>query len=178
MTQNAGGTILALLMGFTLSAGLIGFVLAAGGYQLPQFAARGPIALAAPGLAVAPPPAVQAQPQTAPAAQAAAEVKVVATELKFTPPTIQAKVGQPLKIVLENQGAIEHDIAFPTIKADKPGASLKALAKAGQTATLEFTPTAKGSYEYICTIPGHKEAGMKGKINVTDRLIGSLLNAA
>jgi uncharacterized cupredoxin-like copper-binding protein len=93
---------------------------------------------------------------------------VVATDLKFTPPTIQAKVGQPIKIVLENKGAIEHDIAFPTLKADQPGASLKALAKPGQTATLEFTPTAKGSYEYICTIPGHKEAGMKGKINVVD----------
>jgi uncharacterized cupredoxin-like copper-binding protein len=168
MTQNAGGAILALLMGFILSAGLVGFVLAAGGYQLPLPAPR-PLTVTAPGLAVAPPPAaVQAPAQAAPAAQTATEVKVVATDLKFGPPTIQAKVGQPIKIALENKGAIEHDIAFPTVKADKPGASLKAVAKPGQTATLEFTPTAKGSYEYICTIPGHKEAGMKGKINVVD----------
>lgn len=165
---DSGSAILALLMGFTLSAGLVGFVLAAGGYQLPLPAPR-PLTVTAPGLAVAPPAApVQAQAQAAPAAQAATEVKVVATELKFAPPTIQAKVGQPIKIVLDNKGAIEHDIAFPTVKADKPGASLKAVARAGQTATLEFTPTAKGSYEYICTIPGHKEAGMKGKINVVD----------
>ena len=160
--------ILALLGGFVLSLGLIGFVLAAGGYQLPVPAPR-PMTVTAPGLAVAAPPAaVQAQAQAAPAASAPAEVKVVATELKFNQPTIQAKVGQPIKIVLDNNGAIEHDIAFPTVKADKPGASLKAVAKAGQTATLEFTPTAKGSYEYICTIPGHREAGMKGKINVVD----------
>ncbi len=165
---DTGGSILALLMGFTLSAGLVGFVLAAGGYQLPVPAPR-PVTMTAPGLAIAAPPAlVQAPAVTAPAAQAATEVKVTATELKFNPPTIQAKVGQPVKIVLENKGAIEHDIAFPTVKADKPGASLKALAKAGQTATLEFTPTAKGTYEYICTIPGHKEAGMKGKITVAD----------
>lgn len=163
MTQNAGGAILALLMGFILSAGLVGFVLAAGGYQLPAPSATRPLAATAPGLAVAPP----AAPIQAPA-QAAAEVKVVATDLKFNTPTIQAKVGQPLKTVLENKGAIEHDIAFPTMKADKPGASLRALAKPGQTATLEFTPTAKGSYEYICTIPGHKEAGMKGKIDVAE----------
>ena len=168
MTQNAGGPILALLMGFILSAGLVGFVLAAGGYQLP-FPAPQPVTVTAPGLAVAAPAApVQAPAQAAPVAKAATEVKVVATDLKFAPPTIQAKVGQPIKIVLENKGAIEHDIAFPTLKADQPGASLKALAKPGQTATLEFTPTAKGSYEYICTIPGHKEAGMKGKINVVD----------
>ena len=93
---------------------------------------------------------------------------MVATDLKFTPPTIQAKVGQPIKIVLENKGAIEHDIAFPTIKADKPAATLRATAKPGQTVTLEFTPTAKGNYEYICTVPGHKEAGMKGTLNVAD----------
>jgi uncharacterized cupredoxin-like copper-binding protein len=168
MTQNAGSAILALLMGFILSAGLVGFVLAAGSYQLPLPAPRS-VTVTAPVLAVAPPAApVQAPAQAAPVGKAANEVWVVATDLKFTPPTIQAKVGQPIKIVLENTGAIEHDLAFPTIKADQPGASLKAVAKPGQTAILEFTPTAKGSYEYICTIPGHKEAGMKGKINVVD----------
>ena len=168
MTQNAGGAILALLMGFILSAGLVGFVLAAGGYQLPVPATR-PLTVTAPGLAVAPPVVpVQAPAQAAPVAQAATEVKVIATDLKFNPATIQAKVGQPIKIVLENKGAIEHDIHFPTLKADKPAAGLQAHARAGQTATVEFTPTAKGSYEYIGTIPGHKEAGMKGKINVVD----------
>jgi plastocyanin len=167
MTQNAGDAILALLMGFILSAGLVGFVLAAGGYQIPVPPPR-PLTVTAPGLAVAPPAApIQAPAQAVPAAQTA-EVKVAATDLKFTPPTIQAKVGQPLKIVLENKGAIEHDITFPTIKADKPASSLKAVAKTGQTASVEFTPTAKGSYEYICTIPGHKEAGMKGTINVAE----------
>jgi uncharacterized cupredoxin-like copper-binding protein len=166
---DSGGAILALLMGFILSAGLVGLVLSAGGYQLPTPSVTQPLTITAPGVAAVPPAApAQASAKAAPAAQAAGEVKVVATDLKFTPPTIQAKVGQPLKVVLENNGVIEHDITFPTIKADKPGASLKALAKPGQTATLEFTPTAKGSYEYICTIPGHKEAGMKGTINVSE----------
>lgn len=166
---DSGGAVLALLTGFILSAGLVGFVLAAGGYQLPQFALRGPIAVAAPGLAVAPPVGpVQTPAQAAPAAQAATEVKVIATDLKFNPATIQAKVGQPMKLILENKGAIEHDIHFPTLKADQTATSLKAHARAGQTSTVEFTPTAKGSYEYVCTIPGHKEAGMKGKINVAD----------
>ena len=164
--DDSYGAILALLSGFVLSLGLIGFVLAAGGYQLPTPTTTRPLTVTAPGLAVAPPAApVQAPAVAAPAAPPA-EVKVVATDLKFSLPTIQAKVGQPIKIVLENKGVIEHDIAFPTVKADKPAASLKAVAKPGQTATLEFTPTAKGSYEYICTIPGHKEAGMKGTINV------------
>ena len=165
-----GGAILALLTGFIVSAGLVGFVLSAGGYQLPTLAPPRPGLVTGAGPAVAAPvvpPQVQA-PAAAAVAQTPLEVKVVATDLKFAPPTIQAKVGQPIKIVLENKGAIEHDIHFPTLKADKPAASLTAHARSGQTATLEFTPTAKGRYEYICTIPGHKEAGMKGVINVAE----------
>ena len=164
-----GGAIMALFTGFILSSGLTGFVLAAGGYQFAAPAVPRPLALAAPGFAVAPPPPIQAQAQ-APAAAATTpvEIKVIATDLKFAPPKIEAKVGQPIKIVLENKGAIEHDIAFPTIKADKPAQDLKAVAKTGQTATLEFTPTAKGTYAYICTVPGHEAAGMKGTITVTD----------
>lgn len=161
------GVMMALLTGFILSAGITGFLISANGVQFPLPAPRAGI-IAAPGIA-APAVQLQAKTQTAPAASlAAVEIKVLATDLKFGPPTLQAKVGQPVKIVLENKGAIEHDIAFPTIKANKPAADLKAVARAGQTATLEFTPTAKGVYEFVCTIPGHKEAGMKGTINVTD----------
>jgi uncharacterized cupredoxin-like copper-binding protein len=36
----------------------------------------------------------------------------------------------------------------------------------GQTNQLEFTPTAAGTYEFWCTVPGHKEAGMIGKLIV------------
>ena len=158
-----GGALLALLMGFILSAGLTGFVVAAGGYQLPFPRVTRPALTTGAGPAVAVPAAASAP---APAASAPLDVKVVATDLKFTPPTIQAKVGQPLKVVLENKGVIEHDLSFPTTKADKAANTLKVVAKPGQSATLEFTPTAAGTFEYVCTIPGHKEAGMKGTINV------------
>jgi uncharacterized cupredoxin-like copper-binding protein len=36
----------------------------------------------------------------------------------------------------------------------------------GQAGTLEFTPTKPGTYEFICTVPGHKEAGMVGALIV------------
>jgi plastocyanin len=164
------GAIFGLLGGFIVSAGLVGFVLAAGGYQLPTLGPTRP-AIVEPAGAIVPAPALVAQPKTAPVApvaQQALDVKIVATDLKFTPTTLQAKVGQPLRVTFENKGVIEHDLTFPTIKADKPASALKVVAKPGQTAALEFTPTAKGTYEYVCTIPGHKEAGMKGAITVSD----------
>ena len=162
--DDFGGAVLALLTGFIVSAGLVGFALAAGGYQFPTLVPAPPPAPArvAAGPAVAQAPAQGVAPGTA----APAETKVVATDLKFTPPTLQGKVGQQLKVTFENKGVIEHDLTFPTMKAKEPATALKAVAKPGQTATLEFTPTAAGAYEYICTIPGHKEAGMKGTINV------------
>jgi nitrite reductase (NO-forming) len=165
-TSNAEAGILALLTGFIVSAGLVSFTIASGGYR-PFPVPAAPVAVGAGPAAVTAP--VAAPVQAAAPAQAAAplEVKVVATDLKFNPPTLSAKVGQPVKIILENKGVIEHDISFPTLKADKPASALKVLAKPGQTATLEFTPTAAGTYEYDCTIPGHKEAGMKGKLNVS-----------
>lgn len=160
-----GGTLMALFTGFILSAGITGFVLSAGGYQFPAARVTAPTG-AGPAVSVPAAPAAKAAP--AAANLAPAEFKVVATDLKFNPVTLQAKVGQLVKVALENKGVIEHDIAFPTIQADKPGSSLKVLAKPAQSGTLEFTPTAKGVYEYVCTIPGHKEAGMKGTINVVD----------
>jgi uncharacterized cupredoxin-like copper-binding protein len=36
----------------------------------------------------------------------------------------------------------------------------------GSTATLKVNFTKPGSYPYLCTIPGHAEAGMKGVLKV------------
>lgn len=36
----------------------------------------------------------------------------------------------------------------------------------GRSATVKFTPTRKGTYEYACLIKGHYEEGMKGRLVV------------
>ena len=37
----------------------------------------------------------------------------------------------------------------------------------GQSATLKVTVSKAGSYEYLCTVPGHAAGGMKGILKVT-----------
>ncbi len=87
-------------------------------------------------------------------------IKVVAKEFSFEPKEIKVRVGQPVRILLENKGVIEHDIVIEKLNAKtqplKPGAS----------AELTFTPKAKGRYLIYCSVPGHKEAGMVGTLVV------------
>jgi nitrite reductase (NO-forming) len=108
------------------------------------------------------------QPVTAPAkltsppqADVASQIHVTAREFRFDPSSIQVAVGQPVTLVLDNAGTIQHNLQIE-------GRDDRLVASPGQTAkaTVEFdTP---GEYTYVCTIPGHKEAGMRGKLLVGD----------
>ena len=84
-------------------------------------------------------------------------VTVVATDTKFDVGKIEAAPGS-LNVTLENHGALQH-----TFKID--GTSLLLTTSGGKSATGSVT-LAKGTYDFECTIPGHKAAGMKGTVVV------------
>src|SRR5262245_36727654 len=106
--------------------------------------------------ASAPPPSA-----AAPAAALPTSVTFTATEFKFTPSTTQVPVGQKISITLNNTGVVEHDLTIQD-------ARFALTAKPGQQATAEFTFDKPGTYTFICSIAGHKEAGMKGALTVVD----------
>ena len=64
--------------------------------------------------------------------------------------------------VVNGDGAI-HDIAVPEF-----GAKSEQIVGKGSAAAIVFRANKKGVYEYLCTLPGHKAAGMFGKIVVGD----------
>ncbi len=88
-------------------------------------------------------------------------VTITASEFKFSPSSIQVPLGQKVTFTLDNKGVVEHDV---TIQA----AGFTLLAKAGQVATGEFTFNKAGVFDFFCSIPGHKEAGMRGTLTVVD----------
>jgi len=110
------------------------------------------------------------------------EIQVETNEFKFSPATIQVEVGRPVKLTLLNKGSIEHDLSVVEILLtdvktttnsgghDMGGASvqpkLHVAAVAGKTSVIEFTPTRPGTYDVICTVTGHKEAGMLAQLIV------------
>jgi plastocyanin len=88
---------------------------------------------------------------------AGGSVSVVATDTKFDVGKIEASTGS-LTVTLENHGALQH-----TFKIDHTTLLLKA--SPGKSATGSVT-LAKGTYDFECTIPGHKALGMKGTVVV------------
>jgi len=98
----------------------------------------------------------------------------------FKPKNIVLKVGMPYVIELVNVGKVKHEYTadefFPTMafrKAEDASGEYKAPmlkeaeVKAGQQLDLYLIPTKAGTYDIICEIKGHKEAGMFGTITVT-----------
>lgn len=87
-------------------------------------------------------------------------------DLYFKPNTLTAKPGQALQITLDNRGALEHN--FVLYDADgKTVLFEKDAIQPGQKVNVSFkAPEKPGTYQYVCTVPGHKEGGMVGTLTV------------
>lgn len=109
-----------------------------------------------------------------------------ATALKTT--TIVVLAGKPSELAFKlsktslippgtvvfkvtNAGKIPHDFeicANPVLKAAnscKKGLATPLL-KPGKSATVKMLLSKKGKYEFLCTLPGHASAGMKGLVGI------------
>ena len=87
----------------------------------------------------------------------AGAVTVCGSEIKFDVETIKAQPG-PLKVTFVNGGSSYH-----TLEIKKTSLDLKA--NSGKTVSGTVT-LSKGTYDFECTVAGHADAGMKGKIVV------------
>ena len=101
--------------------------------------------------------ACQSKPATA---GAAATLTVVTTEFKFTPDTLSVHAGERVQVTLDNtKGALKHDMRQPEL-------NIHAEVEAGEKMTFEFTPSKAGTFDLVCDVSGHKDAGMVGKLIV------------
>lgn len=89
-------------------------------------------------------------------------VGVVLRDFEFEPRPLRVRAGK-VRFQLMNRGTVEHDFAIPSLRGHDDHD--KHLLKPGETKTIELELT-PGTYEAICTIPGHKEAGMVINIQV------------
>ncbi len=91
------------------------------------------------------------------------------TEFAFTLSRRSVPVGTTA-FTIANRGKLTH--TFKVCSSAKGGRGNACAGTGtrpippGRTATLTVTFTRKGSYEYLCTIPSHAAAGMKGLLTV------------
>lgn len=99
------------------------------------------------------------------------EAVIEASEWRFAPGAFRVEAGKPIKLVLQNDGKIDHDVKLTGIVVG--GKEVQVAARPGEKASIEFTAPQAGVYELVCTLPGHREAGMVGKVEVVAAGAGS-----
>ena len=88
-----------------------------------------------------------------------ADITVVAKEFRFDPGEFSIDAGKPVVVAVQNIGSIPHDLTV------KP-AGFKLTVANGRTGQKTLTVEKPGTYEFSCSLPGHKSAGMHGTLTV------------
>jgi uncharacterized cupredoxin-like copper-binding protein len=100
-------------------------------------------------------------------------------KMLFSPDKIVVRKGEQIRFILINEGLLDHEFLlatteenlkhaelmkrFPDMEHDDPnGMRLKPKG----TSEILWRFTKAGEFEFACLIPGHREAGMLGKVNV------------
>jgi plastocyanin len=82
------------------------------------------------------------------------------TELKFDKTELTSKPGK-VTIDFDNPAALEHNVAIEEEGVELATSEL--IAEGKTTVTADLAP---GTYTFLCTVPGHAEAGMEGTLVV------------
>jgi uncharacterized cupredoxin-like copper-binding protein len=110
-------------------------------------------------------------------------IQVVMSEkdgkMAFIPDRIEIRRGEQVRFQLRNNGELDHELVLATLEEnlkhavemqknpdmehDDPNAKRLAPKKVGE---IVWAFTKPGEFDFSCLIPGHREAGMTGKIIV------------
>ena len=115
------------------------------------------------------------------------EVVVTAKDISFEPEELRVKAQNRYMLHLVNEGKQPHDWTIDAIPVTEVRAVESAEHETGEMATpmsgsgmmrlhiaadrgedrhMSFMPMEKGEYVFYCTVPGHRSAGMEGKLVV------------
>ncbi len=104
-------------------------------------------------------------------------LEVRSVEWGYQPEAIALERGQQVRLVLENDGALLHDLKVEELAADiiesRSTGPLSAgedeiftAAEAGEQGEVVFVPRDSGNFAIFCTLPGHRQLGMEGTLVV------------
>jgi plastocyanin len=108
---------------------------------------------------------------------ASTSINVTMTDFQFVPNAFTVPAGKAITFTATNNGGVEHSFVIMKLgheltsgftDADQPNVYWKKTAiPVGQTVTDTFTaPSEPGTYQIVCAVSGHFEAGMIAKLVV------------
>jgi uncharacterized cupredoxin-like copper-binding protein len=106
----------------------------------------------------------------------------MADTMRYTPDTVTVGIGDTVKFIVSNSGKQTHEMVigtekdlkehaevmlkFPTMEHEEP---YMLHVAAGKKEEMVWQFTKLGEFHFGCLIPGHFQAGMKGKIAVVSK---------
>jgi uncharacterized cupredoxin-like copper-binding protein len=113
----------------------------------------------------------QSQPST--------ELKVDMTDFAFTPSQYIIPAGKEITLQIQHNGTVEHDFIIMKYgtevgghfnEEDQPNVYWQIKVQPGESQTVTFTaPDQPGTYQIVCGMAGHVEAGMIGNLEVASQ---------
>ena len=116
-------------------------------------------------------------PTPTPALPQGGVLTIRTAEWRFEPSSIVLHQGEQVRIEFQNEGQVLHNFKIDGLDAGVVESTstgpLSAAegeafvgADAGKGGTLVFTPKEKGAFTFLCTVPRHRQLGMKGTLVV------------
>jgi len=90
-----------------------------------------------------------------PPIEGAQELVVTATDFGFSPTEVIVPLGEPVNLTLVNQGAVFHDLTVAEL-------GVRVVAAPGQSTTVGVLADRAGTFDMVCSYPGHADLGMTG----------------
>ena len=113
------------------------------------------------------------------AKQPARTIEIAMNEMVFDPSMIAVRRGEQIRFVLRNDGSQDHEFLLATTKENLQHAEMMKMhpdmvhtdangvrLRPKATAEIVWRFTKAGTFEFACLIPGHREAGMVGRVTV------------
>jgi uncharacterized cupredoxin-like copper-binding protein len=100
--------------------------------------------------------------------------------MRFKPANIKVKRGETIRFIVRNTGKVRHEMVLGAIEELKEHAEMmrkfpemehadpnQVSVGPGTTGELIWQFTRAGTFDFACLVPGHFEAGMVGKVQVS-----------
>ena len=89
----------------------------------------------------------------------ATEATVTLDDFTIAPSPVVIAAGEATNVSVTNSGAVPHDFTVP-------GLDISIVVAPGETVTAAIGTQPAGTYDTLCTIPGHASIGMVGTLVV------------